>query len=68
MGKIPIDLRRVLVSTPKAKVIWEGLTPDARRDFVRWIDLAKESEARGVRIAKVCVMLAAGKRHPVVES
>jgi uncharacterized protein YdeI (YjbR/CyaY-like superfamily) len=47
-----------------AKARWRDLTPIARRDFIRWIDSAKQPETRRHRIEKACVMLAAGKRHP----
>src|ERR1700736_1280540 len=51
-------------SLPKAKAQWKDLTPNERRDFVDWIDSAKESDMRTQRIEKVCVMLLSGKRHP----
>ncbi|MDQ6930574.1 MAG: YdeI/OmpD-associated family protein [Candidatus Eremiobacteraeota bacterium] len=47
-----------------AKTQWTGLTPDARRDFIQWIDSAKEREARKRRIEKACTILAAGKHRP----
>lgn len=61
---VPMNLYKALGADPKAKAQWRDLTPDARRDFIDWIKSAKESEERGVRIVKVCVMLVAGKRHP----
>lgn len=61
---VPMNLYKALAGTPKAKAQWSDLTPSERRDFVSWIDEVKESEARGVRIAKACVLLASGKRHP----
>ncbi len=61
---VPMSLYKALAATPKAKAKWSSLTPTERRDFVSWIDEAKEPEARGLRIDKVCVMLAAGKRRP----
>jgi uncharacterized protein YdeI (YjbR/CyaY-like superfamily) len=47
-----------------AKAQWSDLTPNERRDFITWMDSAKEPEARGRRIEKACSMLAAGKRRP----
>src|SRR5207245_6710701 len=51
-------------AAPKAKTQWGDLTPIARRDFISWIDSAKQSETRRRRIEKACSMLAAGKRRP----
>jgi uncharacterized protein YdeI (YjbR/CyaY-like superfamily) len=47
-----------------AKVQWKALTPIARRDFISWIDSAKQSETRKRRIERACSMLAEGKRRP----
>ena len=63
-SKVPTDLRKALVAAPKAKAQWEDLTPIARRDFVSWIDSAKQAETRSRRIEKACSMLATGKRRP----
>ena len=63
-AKVPTDLRKALATTPKAKVQWKDLTPIARRDFISWIDSAKQQETRRRRIEKACSMLAAGKRRP----
>jgi uncharacterized protein YdeI (YjbR/CyaY-like superfamily) len=61
---VPMNLYKAIGSLPKAKAQWKDLTPNERRDFVDWIDSAKESDMRTQRIEKVCVMLLSGKRHP----
>jgi uncharacterized protein YdeI (YjbR/CyaY-like superfamily) len=61
---VPMNLYKALSATPKAKAVWSTLTPDERRDMVRWIQAVKESEARGLRILQACALLATGKRHP----
>ncbi len=61
---VPMNLYKALTDTPKAKVTWKGLTPMERRDFVGWIEEAKDKEERGFRIEKACLMLAHGKPHP----
>jgi uncharacterized protein YdeI (YjbR/CyaY-like superfamily) len=61
---VPTDLRKALAAAPKAKVQWSDLTPIALRDFISWIDSAKQPETRKRRIEKACSMLAAGKRRP----
>src|SRR5216110_1643682 len=62
--RVPTDLRTALAATPMAKAQWSDLTPIARRDFISWIESAKQPETRRRRIEKACSMLAAGKRRP----
>src|SRR5213080_1623063 len=62
--RVPTDLGKALAATPKAKAQWRDLTPIARRDFISWIDSAKQQETRRRRIEKAASMLAAGKRRP----
>ena len=61
---VPMNLYKALGANPKAKAKWSSLTPDARRDFVDWIESAKQPEANKHRIKQACVMLASGKQHP----
>jgi uncharacterized protein YdeI (YjbR/CyaY-like superfamily) len=61
---VPADLGKALAATAMAKTQWRALTPIARRDFVSWIDSAKQPETRKRRIARACSMLVAGKRRP----
>lgn len=61
---VPLDLHNALKAAPPAKAEWSSLTPDARRDFIAWLDTAKARDARDRRIEKACAMLAAGKRQP----
>src|SRR5213082_134479 len=62
--RVPTDLGKALAATLTAKVQWNDLTPIARRDFISWIDSAKQPETRRRRIEKARSMLAAGKRRP----
>jgi len=62
--RVPTDLHKALAATPMAETQWRDLTPIARRDFISWIDSAKQPETRRRRIERACSMLAAGKRRP----
>lgn len=62
--KVPLDFRKALEAVPKAKIQWKSLTPIARRDFITWIESAKQAETRQRRIQKACSILPAGKRRP----
>lgn len=61
---VPMNVYKALGDSPKAKAQWSGLTPTERRDFIGWIDSAKDPETHKRRIGKACDILAAGKRHP----
>lgn len=62
--KVPADLRRVFAAAPTAQAQWSDLTPLARKDFIMWIDSAKQSETRKRRIESIPSRLASGKRRP----
>jgi uncharacterized protein YdeI (YjbR/CyaY-like superfamily) len=62
--RVPTDLRTALAAAPLAKPKWRDLTPIARRDYVSWIESAKQAQTRRRRIERACSMLAAGKRRP----
>lgn len=62
--RVPTELRKVLAAAPKAEVLWRGLTPIARRDFVTWIESAKQAETRTRRLKSVPSRLMSGKRRP----
>jgi uncharacterized protein YdeI (YjbR/CyaY-like superfamily) len=62
--RVPTDLRKALAVTPMAKTQWRDLTPIARRDFISWIESAKQPQTRRRRIERAASMLAAGKRRP----
>lgn len=62
--KVPTDLRKALSSTPSVEALWDDLTSIARRDFITWIDGAKQAETRARRIKKTRSVLVAGKRRP----
>jgi len=62
--RVPTDLRKALAAAPAAKAQWSALTPIARRDFITWIDAAKQASTRSRRIERACSMLAEGKRRP----
>jgi uncharacterized protein YdeI (YjbR/CyaY-like superfamily) len=61
---VAMNLYKALAAAPMAKAQWRDLTPSARRDFISWIDSAKQPETRRRRTEKACSMLAAGKRRP----
>jgi len=60
--EVPADLRKALgAAAPKTRKLWSDITPGARRDWIHWINSAKQEETRTRRIKNACSMLAAGK-------
>lgn len=61
---VPMNFYKALGASPEAKAYWKSLTPDARRDFIDWIDSAQTPDENKRRIEKACTMLVAGKKRP----
>lgn len=62
--KVPADLRKVLVSDPKALVAWEDITPLARNEWICWTITNKKPETRRSHVKRTRDELKAGKRRP----
>lgn len=63
--RVPADLRKAIAAADvAARQAWSDITPLARRDFIHWIESAKQAETRARRIVNACDMLAKGKRRP----
>jgi hypothetical protein len=62
-ARVPADLRKALAASPEAKQQWDSLTPVARRDWIQWLDSAKQAATRERRIASATDMLVCGKRR-----
>lgn len=62
--KMPADLRKALLATPKVLALWEDITPLARNEFICWVENAKQIETRKRRIQRSCEELLEGKRRP----
>ena len=62
--ELPEDLRIALKSSEEVLVLWEGLTPLARNEFICWIEDAKKPETRRHRIQRTKEELLEGKRRP----
>lgn len=58
--KVPADLAGALKG--KAAATWESCTPAMRRDWIVWIESAKQAETRARRIGQAAAKLAAGRK------
>lgn len=61
---VPADLRAALEAAPPAHALFEKVTPNARREWVRWIASAKQEETRQRRIEVGIDKLSKGMRRP----
>lgn len=61
---VPMDLYKALGENPKAKAQWKTLSADSKRDFSDWVEKAKDSNEKALRVNKSCALLAAGKSRP----
>lgn len=60
---VPADLRVALTTSHEAKTLWDDLTTMGRRDWVRWIESAKQPETRARRVTRTVEQLSLGKRR-----
>jgi uncharacterized protein YdeI (YjbR/CyaY-like superfamily) len=63
-SKVPPDFKKALDANPVAKVAWDATTQVARRDFVTWIEGAKQPATRVRRIGVACDKLTRGDKRP----
>ncbi len=62
--KLPADLRRALLSSPRAVAAWENLTPLARNEWTCWAITVKQAATRKNHIERTVIELLEGKRRP----
>lgn len=62
--KLPADLRKALLSAPKALAAWEDITPLARNEWICWTITVKTAETRKNHVERTITELIEGKRRP----
>jgi hypothetical protein len=60
--RVPKDLKEALAADKQAHYLWKDITPNARWDWIRWINGTRNPETRGIRIEKTLSKLKAGRR------
>lgn len=60
----PEDLNGALQKAPKAKTIWDSITPKAQWEWVRWIRATKQAETRARRVDVAISKMNSGMRRP----
>lgn len=62
--KLPADLKKLLLASPKALSAWEDITPLARNEWICWVESVKKEETRTEHLRRVPADLSKGKRRP----
>lgn len=62
--KMPADLKKELISSPKAFKAWEDITPLARNEWICWVISVKKPETRKQHVERVRKELIEGMRRP----
>src|SRR5438132_731341 len=62
--QLPMDLRKALVSAPKALAAWEQITPLARNEWICWSITVKNPATRENHVERVIAELKQGMRRP----
>lgn len=62
--KLPNDLKKILTTSAKARVIWEDITPLARNEWICWTISVKTQKTRDQHVKRVVADLLKGKRRP----
>ncbi len=62
--KLPADLKKTLLSDPKALKAWKDITPLARNEWICWVEAVKKQETRADHIRRTREELKDGKRRP----
>lgn len=62
--KLPVDLKKALVSSQKALTVWEDITPLARNEWICWVESVKTPETRKHHVKRLIAELEEGMRRP----
>ncbi|CAN5337762.1 YdeI/OmpD-associated family protein [soil metagenome] len=62
--KIPSDLKKALVSDPKALAKWEDISALARNEWICWTIFPKQQKTRDEHVVRVVSELKEGMRRP----
>lgn len=62
--KLPADLKKALIASPKALRAWEAITPLARNEWICWTVTVKQQKTRDEHVKRTIEELIQGKRRP----
>jgi uncharacterized protein YdeI (YjbR/CyaY-like superfamily) len=62
--RVPADIKRELLASPRLLSLWNGLTPLARNEWICWVTSVKKIETRQDHLKRMGEDLVKGKRRP----
>lgn len=62
--KLPADLKKALLKSPKALKAWQSLTPLARNEWICWTVTVKQQKTRDDHVKRTVSELSEGQRRP----
>ena len=62
--KLPADIHKALSAAPKARAVWQSLTPLARNEWICWAVTVKQAATRKNHVERVVAELQEGMRRP----
>jgi uncharacterized protein YdeI (YjbR/CyaY-like superfamily) len=62
--KLPNDLQKALLKSPKALSVWEDITPLSRNEWICWVVSVKTDETRKEHVKRAISELKEGMRRP----
>ncbi len=62
--KMPEDLQKAILTTPKVHALWDDITPLARNEWICWVTSGAKAETRNIRIEKALSKMKGGMRRP----
>ncbi len=62
--QLPGDLKKEIITSPRALTAWEDITPLARNEWICWTISVKKEETRKDHVRRVREELLEGKRRP----
>lgn len=62
--EVPEDVKKALFTSPKAKALWDDVTPLAHWDWVRWVRAVKTADTRQKHLEVMLDKLNKGMRRP----
>ena len=66
MPTMPAGLAAELAKRPRARKVWEELTPSRRKEILRYLNFAKRRETQDRNVAKVVAILRSAEKEGVL--
>jgi uncharacterized protein YdeI (YjbR/CyaY-like superfamily) len=62
--EVPADIEQALLENQDVLTLWNGLTPQARNEWICWVTIVKKQETREKHLIRLCEDIRDGKKRP----